>query len=136
MSVLVLNDCDLNPGPTAPESSTLTTRLPSHPITSSSALFSLKFRLRLYISSLRVRGLPPVCKPTLSYVRTLADGRRQKTLPRECEAVGLHQRIFTTYVANATTDVAMGYVGRGAKYRRQRVPGKQILKMISRHNEN
>ena len=25
-------DCDLNPGPPAPESSTLTTRLPSHPI--------------------------------------------------------------------------------------------------------
>ena len=25
-------DCDLNPGPTAPESSTLTTRLPSHPL--------------------------------------------------------------------------------------------------------
>jgi len=25
-------DCDLNPGPTAPESSTLTIRLPSHPI--------------------------------------------------------------------------------------------------------
>ena len=24
--------CDLNPGPTAPESSTLTTRLPSHPL--------------------------------------------------------------------------------------------------------
>ena len=24
-------DCDLNPGPTASESSTLTTRLPSHP---------------------------------------------------------------------------------------------------------
>jgi len=24
--------CDLNPGPSAPESSTLTTRLPSHPI--------------------------------------------------------------------------------------------------------
>ena len=24
-------DCDLNRGPTAPESSTLTTRLPSHP---------------------------------------------------------------------------------------------------------
>jgi len=24
--------CDLNPGPIAPESSTLTTRLPSHPI--------------------------------------------------------------------------------------------------------
>jgi len=26
-------DCDLNPGPSAPESSTLTTRLPSHPDT-------------------------------------------------------------------------------------------------------
>ena len=25
-------DCDLNPGPSAPESSTLNTRLPSHPI--------------------------------------------------------------------------------------------------------
>ena len=25
-------DCDLNPGPTVPESSTLTTRLPSHPV--------------------------------------------------------------------------------------------------------
>jgi len=24
--------CDLNPGPSAPESSTLTTRLPSHPV--------------------------------------------------------------------------------------------------------
>jgi len=24
-------DCELNPGPSAPESSTLTTRLPSHP---------------------------------------------------------------------------------------------------------
>ena len=28
-------DCDLNPGPSAPESSTLTTRLPSHPQTNS-----------------------------------------------------------------------------------------------------
>ena len=25
-------DCDLKPGPSAPESSTLTTRLPSHPL--------------------------------------------------------------------------------------------------------
>ena len=27
------HDCDLNPGPSAPESSTLATRLPSHPLT-------------------------------------------------------------------------------------------------------
>ena len=33
--------CDLNPGPSAPESSTLTTRLPSHP------LYLLKSRLVL-----------------------------------------------------------------------------------------
>jgi len=26
--------CDLNPGPSAPESSTLTTRLPNHPVMS------------------------------------------------------------------------------------------------------
>jgi len=26
------HDCDLNPGPSAPESSTLSTRLPSHPV--------------------------------------------------------------------------------------------------------
>jgi len=34
-------DCDLNPGPTAPESSTLTTRLPSHPDTSTRVVFRL-----------------------------------------------------------------------------------------------
>jgi len=34
--------CDLNPGPTAPESSTLTTRLPSHPeLMDTSCIFSL-----------------------------------------------------------------------------------------------
>ena len=33
-------DCDLNPGPSAPESSTLTTRLPSHAIQYSVALFN------------------------------------------------------------------------------------------------
>ena len=31
-------DCDLNPGPSAPESSTLTTRLPSHPVLERSPL--------------------------------------------------------------------------------------------------
>ena len=32
--------CDMNPGPSAPESSTLTTRLPSHPCTKLRTLFS------------------------------------------------------------------------------------------------
>jgi len=35
-------DCDLNPGPTAPESSTLATRLPSHPDTSGSTTKTAK----------------------------------------------------------------------------------------------
>ena len=42
-------DCDLNPGPSAPESSTLTTRLPSHPVgawlLTPLVLFSLLLRL-------------------------------------------------------------------------------------------
>jgi len=33
-------DCDLNPGPSGPESSTLTTRLPSHPTTTNAELFN------------------------------------------------------------------------------------------------
>ena len=31
-TVIRRDDCDLNPGPSAPESSTLTTWLPSHPV--------------------------------------------------------------------------------------------------------
>ena len=38
-------DCDLNPGPTASESSTLTTRLPSHPLTMYLHLISGKLKL-------------------------------------------------------------------------------------------
>jgi len=34
-------DCDLNPGPSAPESSTLTTRLPSYPFTTTTTTTSL-----------------------------------------------------------------------------------------------
>ena len=40
--------CDLNPGPTAPESSTLTTRLPSHP-SSLRIEYSLKSMQQTYI---------------------------------------------------------------------------------------
>jgi len=32
-------DCDLNPGPSAPESSTLTTRLPSHPLVNNANVY-------------------------------------------------------------------------------------------------
>jgi len=36
-------DCDLNPGPSAPESSTLTTRLPSHRVLTGTNQFLLKY---------------------------------------------------------------------------------------------
>jgi len=51
------NGCDLNPGPSAPESSTLTTRLPSHPVlvysvgTGSIRLFALEVNIRVHLSS-------------------------------------------------------------------------------------
>ena len=38
--------CDLNPGPTAPESSTLTTRLPSHPSVECKKIFFGGWSLR------------------------------------------------------------------------------------------
>ena len=40
--------CDLNPGPSAPESSTLTTRLPSHPV------MTVAYHLPCRCSSVRV----------------------------------------------------------------------------------
>ena len=54
-------DCDLNPGPSAPDSSTLTTRLPSHPtlcyqtsnmISINATLLLVHFLLRLNFMSL------------------------------------------------------------------------------------
>ena len=42
-------DCDLNPGHSVPDSSTLTTRLPSHPLVDSSvSLHTFKRRLKTY----------------------------------------------------------------------------------------
>ena len=36
-------DCDLNPGPSAPESSTLTTQLPSHPLSGITIRYEMLF---------------------------------------------------------------------------------------------
>ena len=44
--------CDLNPGPTASESSTLTTRLPSHPLDSYDSMIYL-LQAATYVASLR-----------------------------------------------------------------------------------
>ena len=49
-------DCDLNPGPSAPESSTLTTRLPSHPLDTMGSL------LRYSTSYTAIRGKRGVVK--------------------------------------------------------------------------
>ena len=49
-------DCDLNPGPSAPESSTLTTRLPSHRL-SSSASQSLQTFIDEHNAALSLNGI-------------------------------------------------------------------------------
>ena len=55
-------DCYLNPGPTAPESSTLTTRLPSHP--SMGYLLLLLFLVILTV--VQVHGVRVLPSPTTS----------------------------------------------------------------------
>jgi len=40
-------DCDLNPGPSAPESSTLNTRLPSHPALFVQKILACRVRARV-----------------------------------------------------------------------------------------
>ena len=45
-------DCDLNPGPSAPESSTLTTQLPSHPSFRLSKMFYLVLPVSDYDTAL------------------------------------------------------------------------------------
>jgi len=47
-------DCDLNPGPSTPESSTLTTRLPSHPGS-------------VYVNSLHLPAVVSLITQTLGY---------------------------------------------------------------------
>jgi len=46
--------CDLNPGPTAPESSTLTTRLPSHPAVHHARLLYLPSLLAYVVAEHRL----------------------------------------------------------------------------------
>ena len=64
-------DCDLNPGPSAPESSTLTSRLPSHPIRSET-------RLDVKISN---KLAPPTGVDSIRISRYLAVWRQKTTVP-------------------------------------------------------
>ena len=50
-------DCDLNPGPSVPESSTLTTRLPSHPHCERVLLKIVKIEQNLIQLQLKCRGV-------------------------------------------------------------------------------
>ena len=54
------HDCDLNPGPSAPESSTLTTRLPSHP--------RVKYSVAIQISGECVCGVKRCLCVTVQHV--------------------------------------------------------------------
>ena len=71
-------DCDLNPGPLAPESSTLTTQIPSHPLTNSTLpYFTLYFQLLSAFQSARVTNVA-VC---VQFVNNCINGRT-RTLSR------------------------------------------------------
>ena len=70
-------DCDLNPGPSAPESSTLTTRLPSHPVFDAEQ------------NDPGIRQLTPMC-PHLIYFGPLESAARtaSRSVQRYCRAAG------------------------------------------------
>ena len=54
-------DCDLNPGPSAPESSTLTTRLPSHPKNVKYVKNVVKFKKITFITQCKMTKLSAYC---------------------------------------------------------------------------
>ena len=63
-------DCDLNPGPSAPESSTLTNRLPSHP----AMCTYLKMSVLVLVQQGRGMRWPRRCWPLLSHFKYMPDG--------------------------------------------------------------
>ena len=58
-------DCDLNPGPSAPESSTLTTRLPSHHMTA-----LIPYYMVLYYNALSSMSRRPVLLPQVGLLHS------------------------------------------------------------------
>jgi len=79
--------CDLNPGPSAPESDTLTTRLPSHPSCQSASMHTqLSKLLGLYdYNCMRIRlyhGLRGSASPVLT-ATGFVNGRWQFSTPTE-----------------------------------------------------
>jgi len=66
--------CDLNPGPSAPESSTLNTRLPSHPL----SIQWYNWKLEVDRKSV---GKKPVPRRAHTHARTDTDGQREDIMP-------------------------------------------------------
>jgi len=77
--------CDLNPDPSAPESSTLTTRLPSHPLNcisqqvasaqvASGSIAAVPLRLTLSLSTAAGKHALPPCE-NVDYIELLAAGK-------------------------------------------------------------
>jgi len=73
-------DCDLNPGPSAPESSTLTTRLPSHPLASIASAFSSRSIALLSLFPLR-------CSRTVKHELDLIILKQRKKIHTTCTGV-------------------------------------------------
>jgi len=79
--------CDLNPGPSAPESSTLTTRLPSHPrcsiVTLQYALFSIELEAWDRQTDGQADGRSRGGVEILLYCVTVGDGVLESVLYRD-----------------------------------------------------
>ena len=117
--------CDLNPGPSAPEFSTLTTRLPSHPWSVNSVRCVVKL---VKWSSLRVRGRPG---------RSALHRRSDHAAPVDA-AVGHRRRDRSAAPAAASADPGRDPAG-GRRSRRdparpgRRHPGRRGRRRRQRH---
>ena len=70
-------DCDLNPGPSAPESNTLTTRLPSHPQGRTAKFYATRNSEKESSAMLLLHGNRTVCaKPPTKVDRLLRFAQR------------------------------------------------------------
>jgi len=80
-------DCDLNPGPSAPESSTLTTRLPSHPLTEVAGKYCSERFPWSYIWRRAYINKPAIGSVNRCRIRQLTDSRTRVAHGRRCSCV-------------------------------------------------
>jgi len=101
--------CDLNPDPSAPESSTLTTRLPSHPLNcisqqvasaqvASGSIAAVPLRLTLSLSTATGKHVLPPCE-NVDYIELLAAGKlgHVHVYPKKCPFRWVTRAAYVTH---------------------------------------